>query len=382
MAKYQGPTEEEKAQMKAENEERKQEKQRAKLPQHRPVAEDAAAPKPEAKEKKSFVMTGKEVMALKVPPVQYLVDGILRIGRRRASLFNSQPESGKSTASVALAVAVAQGKPFLGRKTLRGEVLYWQTEDSPEDLQDSLRRLGYDPDKDCDILVFRGEPEDNTIDTLNKVLEEHPNVKLTIIETMNDLLDFEDNKTHEARRAYTDFNAKVVSKHYHRMAFLGLQHLKKHGTLKAGERISGSTEIRGRTDGKWYLEIKSDEDPRRIFYTQVRKGNNIPRTYLEYNKETEAVTLGLPLTEERKLSAEKTRERITTAILEYFSLHPDTTFKQDCFPVIDGNSTLKRKQFKELLASGRLVQTGEGTKTSPYVYRAVEFPMEERKEAA
>jgi hypothetical protein len=161
------------------------------------------------------------------------------------------------------------------------------------------------------------------------------------------------------------------------MAFLGLQHLKKHGTLKAGERISGSTEIRGRTDGKWYLEIKSDEDPRRIFYTQVRKGNNIPRTYLEYNRETEAVTLGMPLTEERKLSAEKTRERITTDILEYFSLHPDTTFKQDCFPAIEGNSTLKRHKFKELLASGRLAKSGEGTKTSPFVFRAVEFPTEQ-----
>src|SRR6267378_1686808 len=149
MPKYLGPTDEEKAIFTADAEERKQENKRAKLLQQGPVAE--AAPKPEPKEKKSFVMTGKEVMALKVPPVQYLVDGILRIGRRRASLFNSQPESGKSTASVALAVAVAQGKPFLGRKTLRGEVLYWQTEDSPEDLQDSLRRLGYDPDKDCDI---------------------------------------------------------------------------------------------------------------------------------------------------------------------------------------------------------------------------------------
>jgi len=80
------------------------------------------------------------------------------------------------------------------------------------------------------------------------------------------------------------------------------------------------------------------------------------------------------------LSAEKTRERITTAILEYFSLHPDTTFKQDCFQS-SMQQHFEKKQFKELLASGRLVKTGEGTKT-PYVYRAVEFPMEEERNAA
>jgi len=51
MGTHEGLTEVDKAQLRAWNEDRKQEKQRAKLPQHRPVAEDAVAPKPAPKRK-------------------------------------------------------------------------------------------------------------------------------------------------------------------------------------------------------------------------------------------------------------------------------------------------------------------------------------------
>ena len=143
----------------------------------------------------------------------------------------------------------------------------------------------------------------------------------------------------------------------------------------------GATVISGRTDAVWYIRRKSDDDEQRIFHADVRSGIQIPKTLLNFNKETEINTLGMTVAEERKLGAGQTAEKIKKAIVEYFAIHPDTTFKQDCFPSIDGNSDLKRKLFKELLANGSLVKSGAGTKNSPFVYRVAAIPMEERKAA-
>jgi hypothetical protein len=56
--------------------------------------------------------------------------------------------------------------------------------------------------------------------------------------------------------------------------------------------------------------------------------------------------------------------------------HPDSSFEKDCLPVIDGNSDLKRRMFRELAAKDFLVKSGKGTKTSPFVYRVAEIPVE------
>ena len=122
-------------------------------------------------------------MALKVVPQEWIVDGLLRVGRKRISLLAGKPESGKSCIGRQLTVAVAKGLPFFGRKTVRGSVLLWQTEELPEDVQASLRCLGYDADTDENILVFNGDASENTVEALDEALKQHPSVRLVIIET-------------------------------------------------------------------------------------------------------------------------------------------------------------------------------------------------------
>jgi len=331
--------------------------------------------------KKSLILSGRELMALKVTPQEWLVDGLLRTGRKRASLIVSPPEAGKSSLAKTLAVALAQGRDFLGRKTVQCDVLYWQTEDSAEDMQESLRRLGYDPYRDAGIFVFNGEVEDSTIATMHQVLADRPTVKLAIIETMNDLLNFEDNKPHEARRAYQTFNSELVAKHPN-VAFLGLHHKKKRAVDNSGDGISGSSEIRGRTDAKFYINVRSDDDPRRIFHTQVRNGRNIEQAYLEINKITGEVYLGRTVADERKLGIAKTEENIKQQIIEYFTKHPGKTFRYDCMPFLIGNNPAKQRAYKELRASGILKESGKGTKTSPHTYEVAEISTEELEKAA
>ncbi len=343
------------------------------------IQTDAATPK----KKKSLLMTGKELMAMKVVPQEWMVDGLLRIGRKRISLLAGKPESGKSCIGRQLAVAVAKGQPFFGRKTVRGSVLLWQTEECPEDVQASLRCLGYDADRDENILVFNGDASENNIYTLRDALEQNPTVRLVIIETLDDLLKVEDIKENTAaRKAFDAFDAAVVSRYSHRTAFLALHHIKKREGDRAGDGLLGASVIRGRTDAKWYVTVKSDDDPRRIFHTEVRRGRNIERTILDFNEKTEANTLGMTLAEDRKLGAARTAERIKEDIIKYFSANPGKTFEQACLRIVEGNSDVKRKLFKELVASGCLVESGKGSKGSPFVYRAVTIQEEQEWRAA
>jgi len=296
--------------------------------------------------KKPLLLSGKDLMALPSEKYEWIVDGLLRTNRRRPTLLGGKPESGKSTLGRQLAVSVLQGKPFLGRNTVRGDVIYWSTEDTPEDVQDSFRRLGYDAHKDANLFVFNGQPSENNVKALASALEQCLDVKLVIIETLDDLLKIQDIKENSAARiAFDEFETHVLNKFCCRTAFIGLHHLKKRELNSSGDELLGASVIRGRTDGKWYLKPEDDDDPdsRRRFHTKVRTGRNIPKTWLDYDKVTQVSTLGLTVSEERKLGTSKNQERIKTDILEFFHTHPDSNYDRDCHNYIQGDNDAKRR---------------------------------------
>ncbi len=342
-----------------------------------------AVPNQEPKKKKSLLLSAAELLTMQFTPEQWIVGNLLRIDSKRMSLLLGQPRDGKSTLAMQLCVSVTQGKSFLGRTTMRAPVIFWQTEAELRKVASSLKRLGYNPANDEKLLILNSCAAENNVTALRRELITHPDVRLVVIETLDDLLRIPDlNKNTAAREAFDKFDNAVMSEFSHRCAFLALHHLKKRECDREGNMIMGATVISGRTDAVWYIRRKSDDDEQRIFHADVRSGLQIPKTLLEFKRETEASALGNTLANERKLSVERTADRIKAAIVEYFSTHPNTTFKQDCFLSIDGNSDLKRRLFKELLANGFLVKSGDGTKTSPYVYRAVEIQDEVMKEAA
>jgi len=54
----------------------------------------------------------------------------------------------------------------------------------------------------------------------------------------------------------------------------------------------GPGRLQGKTDAKWFLYSLSDNDPKRVFATKVRKGNDIEPTYLEFDPSADNSTLG------------------------------------------------------------------------------------------
>src|SRR6266850_5117891 len=213
MAKHEaGPTEADKAQLRAWNDSRKQSNSVRPLEQPTVLK---SVPAPNIQRVKSSLLTVAELKAMKYPPSDWVVEDLLRLGRRRPSLLAGKPESGKSTVARQLAVAVTKGKSFLGRQTKRSPVLYWQTEDDGADVLDSWNRLGYDEAHDEKLLTLVDSGfEDNNLDKLHDALVEHPDVRLVLVETLDDLLKMEDVKENtSARKAFDTFHDKI-GKHF------------------------------------------------------------------------------------------------------------------------------------------------------------------------
>src|SRR5229473_8155280 len=87
-------------------------------------------------------------------PYRWIVDGLLRNNRPRPSLLCGYPHAGKSTLSRQLAIAVNQGYEFLGHSTKKGRVLYWQCEESDEDISQEFIKQGVDP-QTKDIVIYK-----------------------------------------------------------------------------------------------------------------------------------------------------------------------------------------------------------------------------------
>jgi hypothetical protein len=235
-----------------------------------------------------------------------------------------------------MAVDVAHGTPFLGRATKQGHVILWKTEDSFEDIADDLRKVGMTERSDLSILIpdlSNGEYGEDSVQELNTCqlqaeLKQYPNTRLVIIETLDDFLNVDDiTNNDEVRRALQKFNECFVAR-YPDTSFLLLHHFTKsddYGSLASGKgligkKVLGATALKGKIDALICMEQVSDADPRRIILVDIRKGERIPPTYLDFDEQTQRSILGGnvadALIQDRKRQRDQKTESFKNDILQ------------------------------------------------------------------
>ena len=84
------------------------------------------------------VTTAQELQAAKLPPVQFLVDGILPCG---TGLLTAASKIGKSWLVLDLGLCLAAGSPFMGYPVIPCGVLYLALEDSLHRLQNRMNQI-------------------------------------------------------------------------------------------------------------------------------------------------------------------------------------------------------------------------------------------------
>jgi hypothetical protein len=335
-----------------------------------PAAEQATKPEFKLMRLKPFTsrINGKP------PPVPYVIDGLLTEGG--FSILAAKPKVGKSSISRGMAVAVAQGKPFLGRKTTRGAVMLISLEDPDYHVDNSLEALGYAPEIDAAIHVYirlAATFEDNLRELRNELLA-LPDVRLVVVDTLAKLIRVQDISDFSKVMGPVD-QLHNLAKEFPHIHIISMVHCKKITTDDPFDGLLGSTALRAEADTNIALFTEND---RRFIVTETRIGKSLPATVIlaemvdiNGSDVVQSYSLGQTLEEIKSTQAEKreAKEKLSYGdrIGEFLHGCPDMTATQAA--ILKGTTGKNEELLKALRSmkeTGVIAVTGKkGTTSDP-----------------
>ncbi|MDQ0382436.1 AAA family ATPase [Amycolatopsis thermophila] len=125
--------------------------------------------------------------AQEFPPLQYAVDGLLPEG---FSLLIGPPKAGKSWLALGLLLAIAGGRPAVGRIAMstKRRVLYLALEDGDRRMQDRCRNLlNGEPIPPLFHYLTQVQPG-RVVATIEAFLEQHPDTALIVVDTLGKVM--------------------------------------------------------------------------------------------------------------------------------------------------------------------------------------------------
>jgi len=315
----------------------------------------------------------------KAQPSVYVVDGLLRTHRGRPSLLGGYDHVGKSTLAQQLAKTVSEGKPFLGRKTTKGKVIYWQSEENVQDTQtDFLNNVS--PENNS-IVILHPEADDDNLACLDTKLAENPDTVLVILETFSDFCKTDDIKHNDDLRKKIRRLRDVIARHDH-AAFLMLHWLRKTDPTELGRglmrhRLLGGTVLAANIDTMIYLHQISDQDARRLVSAETRRGENIEPTYLIFDENTQHSELGETYAHEKQVlkvhivdkAKEIKRDLVVATVRQNQGESMNAVAKR-----VGGKHEDTLKAIHELIAGGKLTAVEKGQTQLIYTPDAVPKP--------
>jgi hypothetical protein len=253
-------------------------------------AEGPPAPPPaEAEPSRFHFETYSSVMSQEMEEPKWLVEDIWAADSQ--GIIGGEPKTAKTTLAMALGLAVASGKPFLGRYAVptAGPVLFVQEENAPWMVQDRLRKLAWHSGliRKSEVHTRRREPGDlarkgsvvqhldfpddlplrvmnnqgfdlqdpEAQDYLREACEQF-RPKLVILDPLYLILGDADGDRAVQLRPFLkwllalrmDFNCAVVLVHHMRK-----KNQNSQSTVRAGQNLLGSTILHGWVDSALYL---------------------------------------------------------------------------------------------------------------------------------
>lgn len=303
--------------------------------------------------------------------IPYVIDGLLTQGG--FSALGGKSKQGKSSLSRYEAVCIAKGKPFLGRETIRGEVILINLEDPLNHLDNCLSALGYDQKTDARIhIVDRLAPTaQESIAALGDALTKFPDVRLVIIDTLAKFIRVDDlNEYMPVLRAVEQLHH--LARKFPHTHIQGLAHCKKVRTEDPFDALLGSTALRGEPDTNIAMY---GEGGQRIIATETRIGRSIPPTLLKAELVESAganvirdFSLDVPLSDWQQSRAEKSERKRKMSheerIIRYLQSRDNLTATQALtLDEVEGKDTYKLAAIQTLMDAGVIMVTGK--KQSP-----------------
>jgi DNA polymerase-1 len=286
------------------------------------------------------------------PEPEWVVDGLVPSGG--VVLLVGRPKSGKSTLARTLAVAVAQGRPFLGRGVRQGAVLLISLEDRPKDAARHLRSLGLqssDP-----LLVSTGPVEQ---DLLRGWVQEHRPV-LVIVDTLGRVLRLKDSTEYSQVLEALDGLLQMARKSG--AALLLIHHAPKLSDDRDPiDAPLGSVAFAGTADVVFHL--KRGRDGVRTLASVQRVGQDLEESVVVVGSDGWPTLVG-------------TRREVQAAALEQALLETlrvrGEAITRELLEAVEGEWRLKLRALQALVEKGQIHREGTGKRGDPFRYRLPE----------
>jgi len=278
--------------------------------------------------------------------------------------MHSKPKDGKSTLVRQLAVAVSQGKPFLGRETVQGLVMYIALEEKPSEISKHFALLGAnDEDPIVTLTDFRGsslaemrdaivasKPVLVIVDTLAKFLR---------LPKMNDY-----GPVNDAVRWIHDV-ARDTGAH-----LLAVSHSKKGAAEDSIDNLLGSTAFAAAVDTLIALgRLKGN----RTITTIQRYGDKLEETSLHFDPVSRSMSLMTSTKADAEEEKRQSSELLSRSIVEFVTANPGCR-NSDIARNVTGKDVSIWAALQKL-SEEVLRKEGTGRSGDPFLYYA-DVPIE------
>jgi hypothetical protein len=265
----------------------------------------------------------------------------------------AKPKAGKSTLVRNLALAVAQGGDFLGRRCTQGPVIYLALEERRSEVRRHFRGMGADHRDPVFVHVARA-PVDG-LAALIPLIQKHGPI-LVVVDPLLRFTRVRDEK------AYAELSnaleGVMAAAREHEVCIVATHHAPKAQGTEAIDALLGSTALSGAPDTVMVLRR---QEQRRTVETVQRYGLDLERTVLVLDPETGIVRLADTVAEAHR---QEDRQRVLSALEAATELTRDElaeaadTRRADVLQAVAG-----------LIAGGSVLRSGAGRKGDPYRYR-------------
>ena len=182
------------------------------------------------------------------PPI---VDGLLYSG---TYLFVGAPKVGKSFFMAQLAYHVSMGIKLWNYEVKKGTVLYLALEDTEKRLQERLFRMyGTDSADNLHFTIWAKQLGSGLDEQLQRFVNEHPNTKLIIIDTLQKVREAGGDKFSYANDYEIVGKLKQFADKNH-ICLLLVHHTRKQQAEDKFDMISGTNGLLGAADGAFLLQ--------------------------------------------------------------------------------------------------------------------------------
>lgn len=231
------------------------------------------------------LISAKELQDLELPPIEYVIDGLIPVG---VTLLGAPPKSYKSYMCLDMGLSICQGKEFLGFKTHHSGCIYM-------DLESTLRRPKQRIDQ---ILGGESAPENLYLvnnsplmgagfeDCIREQLTIHPDVKLVVVDVFKKIRPSKRGNVDSYERDYEDYGKIQTLANDLGIAIILVTHTTKmkHPDDPFNE-LSGSIGTTGSADASLVIKKENRQDKIAKLYVI---GRDVEERCLEisFNKNT------------------------------------------------------------------------------------------------